>query len=90
MSAQHAPLQHLRTLSSDTAPGEQGSPPTCNARQEDFIAAHNNKGFKVDAPFSSEVKLYFRTRRATENVENSPLLNKVHHQGVTEKNDKIY
>ena len=90
MSAQHAPLQHLRTINSDTVPGERGSLPTCNARQEDFIAAHNYEGFKADAQFSSEAILYFRTRRATENIENSLLLNELHCQGVTEKNDKTH
>lgn len=89
-SAQHTALQHLRTINSGTVPGEQGSLPTGNARQEDFIAAHNYDGFKVDAQFSSEAKLYFRTRRATENIENSLLLNELHCQGVTEKNDKTH
>lgn len=82
MSAQHAPLQHLRTINSDIVPSEQWSLPTCNAREEDFIAAHNYEGFKVDAQFSSKAKLYFRTRRATENIENIPLLNELHCQGL--------
>lgn len=82
MSPQHAPLQHLRTINSDAVPRKQGSVPTCNARQEDLIAAHNYEGFKVDAQFSSKAKLYFRTTRATENIENTPLLNELHCQGL--------
>lgn len=44
----------------------------------------------MDAQCSFKAILYFRTRRDVENIENSLLLNELHCQGVTEKNDKTH